>query len=262
MPELPEVEATRQNLERWTRGRPVIAVRGDAAHALAPLVGRQFTGWQRRGKTLLGLTDEPALNLSAHLGMTGRWVRDPAANRPHVRAALDLEGTTIAFCDVRRFGRVALIPREDAFVGLGPDALEGLSADRLRASMGAGKAPLKVRLMDQARVAGLGNIAVLEAAYRAGIHPHVPIGALAQTHWEALAHAIADHLRETLAGCVNEDEITYVSEGGDNPFLVYGREGEPCGLCRTLIVRAVLQGRPSFWCPTCQLDTCLENRDT
>jgi formamidopyrimidine-DNA glycosylase len=258
MPELPEVEATRQNLERWTKGRRLVSVWSDDSavlEALAPLQNRRFEGWYRRGKQLAAMTDVPKLVVASHLGMTGRWVRDPQVNRPHVRVKMNLEGdATIAFIDTRRFGSVTLESSlEDTFEGLGPDARdEPLSPDALRVAMGLGRTPLKTRLMEQRRVAGLGNIAVIEAAYRARIHPHTPVGRVTPHTWAMLSRGIADHLNTTLDGCVGLDEYAYVSEGGENPFLIYGREGQPCPACGHVILRSVLAGRPTFSCPGCQ----------
>ncbi len=263
MPELPEVEATRQNLERWTKGRRVVSVWADDERIQASLIsleGRIFLGWHRRGKQLAAETDSPAIVVAAHLGMTGRWVRDPRPERPHVRVRIGLATATfgsiqsVGFIDTRRFGAVTLAPsREEVFAGLGPDARdEALSHHALAISMGQGKIPLKTRLMEQSRVSGLGNIAVIEAAYRARVHPHTPVERVAPAVWRRLSRGISDHLEATLHGCLGLDEYAYVSEGGENPFLVYGREGESCGNCGELIVRAVLAGRPSFWCPSCQ----------
>lgn len=259
MPELPEVEATRDNLARWTVGRRVVAVaRVDAtlAPSLEALAGRTFERWERRGKVLAGVAGEPVLR--SHLGMTGRWVRDPAPERPHQRLALTLDdGHRVAWLDVRRLGEARMVGSTDeAFVGLGPDAwVTPPTPEALARALGGGQSPLKACLLDQARLAGLGNIAVVEACFRARLHPHVAIARVDTDGWRRLVAAIHEHLAATLAGTVGLDEIRYVSEGGDNPFLVYGRADEPCPVCRSAIVRAALAGRPTFYCPHCQSET-------
>lgn len=265
MPELPEVEATRDNLARWTTGRVVVDFQTDPpASDLAPLRGHTLLGWRRRGKRLAGLTSSPAAAardpaspvVLVQLGMTGRIVKDAALARPHQRVRLTLDdGSTISLVDTRRLGRVALCrDLDEAFAGLGPDALTDLAdGPTLGRLLGLHrKVPLKTALMDQARIAGLGNIAALEACFRAELHPHRPLDGLTTTELARLSDAIAQHLAHTLATTLGEDEIAYVSEGGENPFLVYGREGSPCPRCAGPIARVLAAGRPSFWCPGCQ----------
>lgn len=256
MPELPEVEATRDNLERWSRGRVIAEIeRRDRAldPRLDALAGTAFMRWERHGKVLAGVTDQGVL--LSHLGMTGRWVHDPVPDRPHQRLVLSLgDRSRVAYLDVRRLGDARLVATPaEAFAGLGPDAWTSPpDAAALRSALGRGKAPLKARLLDQQRIAGLGNIAVIEACYRARLHPHTPVERVSDPDWRRLAPAIHDHLAATLGQTRGLAEIAYLSEGGDNPFLVYGREGQPCGICRTPIVRVVRSGRPTFFCPHCQ----------
>jgi len=266
MPELPEVEATRQNLERWTRGATLTAVATDPpSDDLDAGVGQCFGPWQRQGKRLA--TSLGSATLLVQLGMTGRIVKDAPPDRPYQRVVLTVstDGTTtrVSLIDLRRLGRVALVPTlVDAFAGLGADALTTqLDAATLRRQVCASRAPIKSALMDQALLSGLGNIAVLEACFRAQIHPLRPSSSLTDPELARLATAITAHLSHTLATTVGHEEITYVSEGGDNPFLVYGREDEACPTCAASIDRAnqnhrihrLLQGgRPVFWCPSCQ----------
>lgn len=258
MPELPEVEATRDNLTRWTVGKSVRAVWADGSD-LEGLVGATFERWVRRGKRLAAVTSGPVVLVQ--LGMTGRVVRDAirqhgSIERPYQRVRLMLDDSVVSLVDVRRLGRVALCGSVDeAFAGLGPDALEPLEPQTLGRLLGrTRKAPLKSALMDQARIAGLGNIAVLEACFRARIHPQRSLATLSDIDFAALSGAIAGHLAHTLATTLGHDEIVYVSEGGDNPFLVYAREGQPCprGGCDGVVQRALVAGRPNFWCPRCQ----------
>lgn len=265
MPELPEVEATRDNLERWSAGRRVVRVeRRDPAleESLERLVGARFVGWSRRGKALAAKTDRAdGAVLHVHLGMTGRWVRDPEPERAHQRLVIELAGPgprCLAYLDVRRLGTARLVADEAAaFDGLGIDARDARPGAEVLARVlgegaGAASATLKARLLDQKRLAGLGNIAVSECCFLAGVHPHRPVRTLGVEAWERLAAGIAEHLERTLATTLGRDEIAYVSEGGDNPFVVYAREGEPCPRCATPIGRAVAGGRVSFFCVRCQ----------
>lgn len=257
MPELPEVEATRDNLVRWTTGRKVVDVALDPpGDHLDPVIGRTLNGWRRRGKRLAGLLHGDARVLLVQLGMTGRLVKDPDPARAHQRVRLTFDdASTLSLVDTRRLGRVVLCrDLDEAFSGLGPDALDdrpdGPTIARLLGLHR--KAPLKAALLDQARIAGLGNIAAIEACHRARLHPHRPLDTLIAPELSSLARAIAEHLAHTLATTLGHDEIAYVSEGGENPFLVYGKEGEPCPSCDALIMRVLAAGRPSFWCPRCQ----------
>ncbi len=264
MPELPEVELTRRALTRWTVGRPVAAVEvhdpkrfeGDAA----ALVGRAARGWERRGKYLIGRFDGVAL--LGHLGMTGKWVEDPGPERPHQRVVLRFgDGQAparVVFIDPRRFGGCWVMP-DDQLEGhprlaeLGPDPTAAdFDGARLRAAAGRGAAPLKARLMDQRRVAGLGNIAASEIAWMARVHPHAPVDRVPAEAWDALAEATKEHVAWVIE-IEGEGEVQYQSESeADNPFKVYGRAGQPCPRCGAAIARGVLGGRSSFWCPRCQ----------
>lgn len=263
MPELPEVEATRVLLNRQMLGRAVVKIAADRGEeALAPLLGQTVGPWGRRGKRLVAPLGE-ALQLQLHLGMTGKIVSDPPAARAHVRVTLTLDdGGRIGFVDTRRFGSLEISAKAvDPFHDLGPDALELLTgiADPGGALAGCllprgrSTAVLKDRALDQGRLAGLGNIAIIEGAHRACLHPHLPVAALSESDWTALAHGICAHLEDTLADCLAVAEVLYVSEGGPNPFAVYGREGEPCPRCReAAIIRLVRANRPTFVCPRCQ----------
>jgi formamidopyrimidine-DNA glycosylase len=264
MPELPEVEAARTWLSAWTAGRR-FSSRASTPEALR---GCQVRVWQRHGKRLAAWLDNGRL-LTAHLGMTGAFRRfDPGVPLPrHARWSADLEdGATLALVDPRGFGHVTLAARVEAvapFDDLGPDALALLTAPApgpaLAAALGAAgpsvRAILKDRALDQRRVAGLGNIAILEGAFRARLHPHTPLGALSSEAFARLAAGLRDHLQETLAGCLATPDLVYVSQGGPNPFRVYGRADAPCPMDHAIavpILRTTRAGRPTFTCPACQ----------
>lgn len=275
MPELPEVEICCRQLARWAGGRPLAEVRlADAAvvrrvlsskpsdrdpagaEAVAALVGRPAGALSRHGKRFGWTFGDRAL--LCHLGMTGFWTRRRAAEPPPDQARLGLRfgDDWVWFVDGRRFGCVVPIAADavaetlrDAY---GPDALlEPLGADALAAAVSCRK-PVKVALMEQQRLAGLGNIHAAEACFRAGLDPRIRADRLAPADWAALADAILTQLRETLVAEGDEDELVYVNLGGPNPFAVYGREGEPCPTCGTAIVAEELGGRSTFWCPRCQ----------
>ena len=207
MPELPEVEIARQQLTQWTVGRSIHSIGVTDTSRVkgkpASLLEGRCVRWDRRGKLLLGTTDKDRTIL-AHLGMTGKWVADPGTERPHQRFALHFaDGTSphcVVFIDTRRFGFVDVVPTDSVedhprVRALGPDALDPIwTSARLEQTLGSSRSPLKQKLMDQHVIAGLGNIAVSEIAWRARVHPHTPSNVLQSTDWEALIRGIRDHV--------------------------------------------------------------------
>jgi formamidopyrimidine-DNA glycosylase len=265
MPELPEVEIARQQLTEWTEGRSIQSVvvedKQRVTGAPTQLIGGQCVVWQRQGKLLLG-TFNNGLTILAHLGMTGKWVANPEPERPHQRFHLHLEEgrapKRVVFIDARRFGFVDVVSSSNAgehprVRSLGPDALDSRwSPERLKKRLGSSRSPLKQKLMDQHAIAGLGNIAASEIAWRARLHPHTPANGVTLAQWAAIAEGMTAHLEATLAA-EEGPEIRYQGErNATNPFSCYGREGEPCGHCGFLLCRVVLSGRPTFYCPHCQ----------
>jgi formamidopyrimidine-DNA glycosylase len=261
MPELPEVEAARTHLAAWTEGRQVVA-----APAVPELAGRTLLAWSRRGKRLAGRLDDGRW-LIAHLGMTGAFRRVERAglgsgSPRHARVTLTLDdGQGVALVDPRGFGRMAVSEAADPFSDLGPDALSLLSSPDAAAALcdrlgpASARAVLKDRALDQARVAGLGNIAILEGAFRARLHPHLALAALDAPAFARLAAGLRAHLEATLADCLATSDLVYVSQGGPNPFAIYGRAGAPCPsghATPVALVRAIRAGRPTFFCPACQ----------
>ncbi len=275
MPELPEVEACRRLLAVWGRERRLAGVQlGDGAAVRAtptthPVASdeaaRRLSGWVgqcfgtplRRGKRIAWPLGDGGLLL--HLGMTGHWVRRTSADAPRFgRVGLTLDdGSTLWLVDPRRFGCVVPLPAgalADALrEGLGPDPLvDGLDGPALLTALAGSRAPLKVALMDQARVAGLGNIQAVEALHEARLHPDRPAGSLSSVEADTLAAAISVVLARTLSN-LGAGEVTYLSDGAENPFAVYGRGGEPCRTCGTAIAQHRHAGRVTTWCPSCQL---------
>jgi formamidopyrimidine-DNA glycosylase len=265
MPELPEVEITRRNLERWLAGRRVISAdaektrtfRGANRKAFQSLRGRLVDA-SRKGKYLLLQFENEGL--LAHLGMTGKFVRRRrGVAEPYSRARLYLDNDeVIHFRDPRRFGRLEPVEagrlwQLEPIRQLGRDPLtDGLNAAQLKEAVGRSKQAIKVALMDQSRIAGLGNIHASEALFRAGIHPARKPGSLSAAEWKKLVQAIHATIRFAIAREKGE-EIEYVEEpGSPNPFLIYGRGKERCRKCKSTVKLMVQAGRTTYFCPGCQ----------
>jgi formamidopyrimidine-DNA glycosylase len=267
MPELPEVETTVRGLERVLKGRRLASVearRPDLRRALPVDLGQRLTGavvvgLRRRAKYGLIDTDRGD-TLVFHLGMSGHWRVDPGELRKHDHFILETEeGRRIALNDARRFGSLDLVPTEDLeswplFRALGPEPLD-LDPREFKRRLAGRTAAIKLLLLDQRIVAGLGNIYVCEALYRAGIHPRRAGGSVSLARLTRLVPAIHDVLAEAIAagGSTLRDfaspdgELGYFSKS----FAVYDREGEPCA-CGGRVKRIVQGGRSTFYCPKCQ----------
>ncbi|TMA20829.1 MAG: bifunctional DNA-formamidopyrimidine glycosylase/DNA-(apurinic or apyrimidinic site) lyase [Deltaproteobacteria bacterium] len=267
MPELPEVEIARRQLESWLSGRRIVAARAPKSRVLrtqsplrfAQLKGRRLQEIDRVGKWML-LKFDGGEGLISHLGMTGKWIRRRKGEQPasHVRATIELsDGHAVDYRDPRLFGlllrgKVEQLRRLPSFSGLGPDPLPGIDADRLHAALKRTRRSLKEALMDQRVLAGLGNIYVSESLHRAALDPRRLGTSLSRAETDRLVEAIGDSLRHAMSEEESDEPITYVEEGGDNFFLVYDRAGQPCKTCRTPIARIVQGGRSTYYCPRCQ----------
>jgi len=275
VPELPEVEIAARNLRRWTRGQTVERVETDpkaryvfrpsspAAFAKA-IAGARFGEIRRIGKQLLLSLerDDAPLGVLAHLGMTGKWLRraeeDPETRFSRARFHLD-DGAVLHFDDLRLFGRLRVLPgaRFDEVpevAALGPDPLErGIDVAALAAALARSRLPVKLRIMDQALLPGVGNIQASEALFRARVDPRRKGPSLSPREVKAVADGVLASVNEAIAR-EEGPEITYVEEpGAENPFRVYGREGEKCPRCRKAAIRRVVQAqRSTFFCPRCQ----------
>lgn len=265
MPELPEVEFAAKNLRRWTKGATITAVTAKATRVLRDgpselaLAGARVAGVDRRGKWLrLRLAD--GRRVFSHLGMSGRWLLRPvdAPEERSERVRLDLdrrgESTSLRYVDPRMFGRF-LVADEDLaeWQALGPDPLVDPFDGRVLGAAIAGKnRSIKEVLLDQTVLAGVGNIQATEALWRARIDPRARALELTPRQHGALARAITWTIERTLA-LEEGPEIQYVEDAGaPNPFVVYGRDGEPCPRCKATLVRIVLGGRSTVLCPKCQ----------
>jgi formamidopyrimidine-DNA glycosylase len=267
MPELPEVETTVRGLERVLLGRHIMRVetrREDLRRSFPKdlgqrLIGAQVTGLGRRAKYGLIHTDRGD-TMVFHLGMSGSWRIDHATLEKHDHLLLETdEGKRLALNDPRRFGSVDLLATNElaewpAFKALGPEPLE-VSANELKRRLAGRSAAIKLLLLDQRIIAGLGNIYVCEALYRAGIHPKRAGGSLSLDRLKQLVPAIHDVLAEAIAagGSTLKDFISPDGELGyfSKSFSVYDREGQPCA-CGGTVRRIVQGGRSTFYCPRCQ----------
>ncbi len=263
MPELPEVEHNRRNLERWIGGGRIIAAKPLDPRIVRPLAGRAFARAlrrrvvehvERRGKWIRVALDDGGM-LFVHLGMTG-WFERVAASAPplrfeRVRFELTRRGasTGVAYTDPRRWGRIVLA-REDlaTWSALGPDPLaDGIDPLALAAKLARRKkSTIKEALLDQRVLAGIGNIQAIEALWKAKIDPRSRAGALAPGDVRALTRALHWTIERTLVDLAKGDD------GAANPFRVYGRKGEPCPRCRTTLRWIELAGRTTTFCPDCQ----------
>jgi formamidopyrimidine-DNA glycosylase len=276
MPELPEVETIVRGLRPLLAGRRIEAVwwSGKPLHLRRPVnlrglravaVGHVIAGVRRVGKYLLVEVDGDAradAGIVLHLGMTGRLHVEPAARvrAPHTHVALRLNGgDELRFVDARRFGWVEparSLAAAAPLAHLGPDPLAELDADKLARALTGVRAPIKAFLMDQRRVAGLGNIYVSEALFRARIHPRTPAGKVRGRAAPLLA-GIQASLRGGIErrGTTLRDYVDALGKRGDNrsALLVYDRAGEPCRRCGAEIRRRVDSGRSTFYCSACQL---------
>jgi formamidopyrimidine-DNA glycosylase len=246
MPELPEAERARQQIER-ALGREIVAVddrdtyvcRPHAPGDFAALVGHRLTAAHRRGKFLWVEAGEgPELGL--HLGMAGRIAIDePPAPNGWDRFAIEFsDGGRLALRDKRRLGRALLEPD---FTHVGPDAAE-VGRDAFRERVGRGSAPLKARLLDQGAIAGVGNLLADETLWRARLSPRRLAGELSVEELDRLRRELRAATRDAIRlGGVHTG--TFVQARG---------RGGTCPRCGTALERATVGGRTTYWCPACQ----------
>lgn len=270
MPELPEVETTMRALAARLTGRRVVRVtqrRPDLRfplpeHLPERLAGRTLTGFARRGKFIESFLDDDAV-LLLHLGMSGRLLLGPAPPGPHEHLTFAFDdGSVLRFVDPRRFGMVDLVPvgslaAHPWLAGLGAEPLApGFDGPALRQALAGRRLAVKLALMDQRRIVGVGNIYASESLYRARVSPLRPAGRLGVVAGARLAVAIRAVLLEAIAagGSSLRDYVQSNGELGhfQNDFRVYDREGQPCRGCARPIRRITQGGRATFYCPTCQ----------
>ena len=294
MPELPEVETVRRGLEPVMVGAVMLRAEINRANLRFPfpeqfrqrLEGKTVLSLSRRAKYLVAQMDSGEA-LIMHLGMSGRFLiahpheqqRQGTADFTHEAGRLPTHdhvvlhlnsGTSIIYNDTRRFGFMDLVPGESwaqskHFAAMGIEPLGNELSGETLARLFAGKAaPLKAALLDQRLIAGLGNIYVCEALFRARLHPQAPAGSLVSAKGEPtpasaqLAAIIRDVLEEAvMAGGSTLRDFAH-ADGSlgyfQHCFRVYGREGEACATpgCTARVARMVQAGRSTFYCEDCQ----------
>jgi formamidopyrimidine-DNA glycosylase len=271
MPELPEVETIRRQLAPALEGRTIVRVeirdwrwtRPDPPELVAAqLQGARVERLGRSGKYLIWrLSDDRYLLM--HLRMTGALLFDPAAEPAHTRVSFELDaGHRLAYVDPRRFGTGHLVDGEaerDAYLAarLGVEPLTPeFTVQELRRLARGRRAPVKAFLLDQKRVAGVGNIYADEALFRAKIHPLRPVGKLTLAQLGALRDAVEDALRAGIdAKGASIDDFRHIdgSRGAfQDRFLIHLRAGEPCVRCGSTVRKIVVGGRGTYVCEFCQ----------
>jgi formamidopyrimidine-DNA glycosylase len=285
MPELPEVETVRRGLEPVLAGATLTRVRQNRPDLRFPfpdrfvqrLDGAVVQTLQRRAKYLLFPLSTGETWIT-HLGMTGRFTMDgtqigvfeepaPIAGKHEHMSLCAVTGdatTRIGFADARRFGFMGLIPTDAVethpwFAAMGPEPLgNAFSAAHLETALKGRKSAIKFMLLDQRIVAGLGNIYVCEALFRARISPRAAAGSISRARLERLVPVIRDVLNEAIVAGGSTLRDFANADGGQGYFQhrfdVYGREGEPCRADdRHPVIRRLVQGgRSTFYCPVCQ----------
>jgi formamidopyrimidine-DNA glycosylase len=286
MPELPEVETVRRGLAPVLEGRVLTRVEARRPNLRFPfpdrfcdrLKGAKVTHLDRRAKYLVAYLDTHEA-LIMHLGMSGRfcvidgggvktfddYAYSTGGDPKHDHVVLHVEGgAKIVYNDPRRFGFMDIVASGDIetckhFAAMGPEPLGNqFNAKVLTNAFDGKKSPIKAALLDQANVAGLGNIYVCEALFRAGIAPQRHAGTLKRAEIEKLT----THIRAVLTDAIEAGGSTLrdfaatdgALGGFQERFDVYGREGEPCrcGVAKGIVARIVQSGRSTFYCPSCQ----------
>jgi formamidopyrimidine-DNA glycosylase len=273
VPELPEVESVRRQLEPSLVGRRFDRVAVYDSRLVRPyepdavaaeLEGERVATLERRGKYLV-VRFESGRVLLIHLRMTGNLLhgeRGSFDDLPHCRAVVALDdGSDVAYRDVRRFGTWLLLEPEEAepylSARVGDEPLDALfTAARLGERLVGRRTSLKAALLDQRTLAGMGNIYVDEALWRARLNPLRSAAGLDRAELRRLHRGIREALEHGLArqGSTLRDYRLPDGSGGSmqNEFRVYGRRDEPCDRCGTLIARTQVAGRTTWFCPTCQ----------
>jgi len=281
VPELPEIEVLARHLRPLLRGKMIRGVDVRRAKVLSPvsprefrrvLLGARFTSLSRRGKYLLfrlrSKADGQSVTLLGHLGMTGRMFLARENERPqkHAAVVLDLCGENFIYEDTRYFGRLTLDTK--AIQKLGPEPLsDDFQPAKFRKALKRSRQAIKIKLLDQTFVAGIGNIYASEALFRARLSPRLAANRLTATQVKRLWRAVRGVLAEAIAGgstvplnfgAGKTDGLFYFGRAPGAPdfyeerLRVYDRAGKPCPDCRRPIQRITQAARSTFYCPHCQ----------
>lgn len=273
MPELPEVETIKRVIEPQIQGLEIKRVTVNHPDVIAHpqseafciiLGGQVFSGMERRGKYLIFIL-EGGGRIVLHLRMTGCLLLAPAdlPEEKHTHLIFELEnGKELRFSDTRRFGRLWLLQEgePDTYTGMEKLGLEPFSpdvtADYLRKCFGKRKKAIKECLLEQSGIAGIGNIYSDEILFTAGIYPARPANSLKSKEWQRLAEVIPERLSYFIEKNSLTPEEYLRGKGRDyrnTPYLqAYGHEGENCPVCGETLMRRVIGGRSSTFCPHCQ----------
>lgn len=271
MPELPEVESVRQGLEKLIIGQKINSVSvlwnniikdPSVEDFKKELVGEEIVSIKRRGKFLLfEMTD---YMLISHLRMEGKYRLEstevPLTKHTHVIFSLS-NGKELRYLDVRKFGKMSLVDKDKAYDhpslnSLGPEPNEQLTAEHLKHFLEKRKRSIKACLLDQKMVAGIGNIYADEILFASGVHPERQAHTLSSKEVNQLKKSIINIMEKAvLAG--GTTIRTYANAFGNvgsyqNQLRVYGKEGEPCSHCDTLIMKIKVAQRGTHYCPKCQ----------
>ena len=262
MPELPEVETVVRTLRPHVVGLTISSARfgskfvtpGDRELLAARLVGRRIEGVERRGKFIWVRLDSGSLAI--HLGMTGRLLFG-GVEGPHTHGVFSFDDAVLVYDDIRQFGRIECseegVPARIA--ALGPDAL-GIGVEEFVSRLRARSTRVKPLLLNQSFLAGLGNIYVDEALFRAGVHPLARASGISKARAAGLHSVMGSILRTAIehGGSSISDYVDADGASGEFQKLhrVYGREGLACVVCGALVKRIVVAGRGTHYCGTCQ----------
>ena len=259
MPELPECEAARQRIADGALNRPIEGFSlGEVRHMNLPseadrdrFIGTQFTRTRRHGKSIfVGSVDGPWLHI--HLGMSGsiRVMEEGDALADYIRLTVAFEGgRRLHFRDPRKFGRISVIEDVDAFIddkGLGPDAQE-IGDNAFAETIGKTKGAIKSALLNQKKLAGVGNLWSDEALFRAGIDPEARANGLESDRVQTLYRALQDILKAVVAANANYSKLP-------EDWLIHRREeGAECPRCGGELSKKTVGGRTSYFCPDHQV---------
>jgi formamidopyrimidine-DNA glycosylase len=266
MPELPEVEAMARTLRPLVAGRRILdcrvihpVVTGGGAQAVLQAKRHKVVSVERCGKYLLLALDRGWIAFHFRLDGLLLWYE---RRRPpkHVDVALDFVSGTLGFVDRRHLGRVRWIERPEEIPGIARMGVDPLSAEftpeRLGQILRESRRPVKLVLMDQEKIAGLGNIWTSESLWRARIDPRRRANRLTDAETRRLAATVVGVLRRAIESCLdpapNFRDPDWWFEGGDRAIRVYDREGTRCPRCGTTIQRIAQGGRSTYYCPGCQ----------
>ncbi len=271
MPELPEVETIARGLANAVVGKTIadarvfmtkIAVHPPEKSFAEHVIGETIVAVRRRAKLVVCELAPSGRLLTVHLRMTGRLIVQAAGTsdpHPYTHVLLTFaDGVRLCFADVRQFGRMRLeLPDGPWDAGFGPEPLsEGFTSEAFAAMLSERRLPIKSFLLDQRRIAGIGNIYACEALWQAGIRPTKPASSLTRPARRRLHAALQDVLQRSIdaRGTSVDDYVDAegLKGGFQNELSVYGRLGKPCRRCGAAIVRTVLGQRGTWWCRACQ----------